>query len=82
MNCEELIRYLSDYIDRNLSDELQADAQAHLSTCRNCHVVLDTTRQTIYLYKQTGRRGIPVEHRADLFARLQRSLADRKDCSS
>ncbi|MCJ7676920.1 MAG: zf-HC2 domain-containing protein [Anaerolineales bacterium] len=82
MNCEELIRYLSDYIDRDLSDELLADAQAHLSTCRSCHVVLDTTRQTIYLYKQTGRRGIPVEHRADLFARLQRSLADRKDCSS
>jgi len=82
MNCEELIRYLSDYIDRNLSDELQADAQAHLATCRNCHVVLDTTQQTIFLYKETGRRGIPIERRADLFARLQQSLADRKDCSS
>jgi len=82
MNCEELIRYLSDYIDRNLSDELQADAQAHLATCRNCYVVLDTTQLTIFLYKETGRRGIPIERRADLFARLQRSLADRKDCSS
>jgi anti-sigma factor RsiW len=82
MNCEELIRYLSDYIDRNLSDELHAEAQQHLATCHNCHVVLDTTQQTIFLYKETGRRGIPIERRADLFARLQQSLADRKDCSS
>ncbi len=79
MNCEELIHYLSDYIDRNLSDELQAEAQEHLATCHNCHVVLDTTRQTIYLYRQSGRQVIPSEHRSELFARLQQSLAGRKD---
>ena len=82
MNCEELIHYLSDYIDRNLSDELQAEAQEHLATCHNCHVVLDTTRQTIYLYRQSGRQVIPSEHRSDLFARLQQSLAGRKDLPS
>lgn len=82
MNCQELIDYLSDYIDHNLSEELQADAQAHLATCRNCHVVLDTTRRTIYLYRQSGRQSIPSEHRSELFARLQKSLAGRKDCSS
>ena len=82
MNCEELIGYLSDYIDRNLSDELQAEAQEHLATCHNCHVVLDTTRQTIYLYRQSGRQAIPGEHRSELFARLQQSLAGRKDLPS
>jgi anti-sigma factor RsiW len=82
MNCEELIHYLSDYIDRNLSDELQAEAQEHLATCHNCHVVLDTTRQTIYLYRQSGRQAIPSEHRSELFARLQQSLAGRKDLPS
>lgn len=82
MNCQELIRYLSDYIDRNLSEELTAEAQEHLATCHNCHVVLDTTRRTIYLYKHSGRQVIPTEHRSELFARLQRSLAERKDCRS
>ena len=82
MNCEELIRYLSDYIDRDLSDELQAEAQEHLATCHNCHVVLDTTQQTIYLYRQSGRQTIPSEHRSELFARLQQSLAGRKDYPS
>ncbi len=79
MNCEQVIQYLSDYIDRDLSEELTAEASEHLATCRNCHVVLDTTRQTILLYRENGRRGIPVERRADLFARLQRTLAGNKD---
>jgi anti-sigma factor RsiW len=79
MNCEQVIQYLSDYIDRNLSEELTAEAREHLSACHNCHVVLDTTRQTIVLYRENGRGGIPIERRADLFARLQRSLADRGD---
>jgi anti-sigma factor RsiW len=82
MNCQELIRYLSDYIDRSLSDELHAEAQQHLATCHNCHVVLDTTRQTIYLYRQSGRQAIPAEHRSELFARLQQSLAARKNSTS
>ncbi|MBL8164756.1 MAG: zf-HC2 domain-containing protein, partial [Anaerolineae bacterium] len=49
MECKEVIAYLSDYIDRNLSDELTADIREHIATCRNCHVVLDSTQQTILL---------------------------------
>jgi anti-sigma factor RsiW len=82
MNCEQLIQYLSDYIDRDLSEELSAEARQHLATCRNCHIVLDTTRQTILLCREAGRKGIPIERRADLFARLQHALAERKGSTS
>jgi anti-sigma factor RsiW len=82
MNCEQLVQYLSDYIDRDLSEELTAEARQHLATCRNCHIVLDTTRQTILLCREAGRRGIPIERRGDLFARLQQALGERKDRSS
>jgi predicted anti-sigma-YlaC factor YlaD len=74
MKCEELITYLSDYIDQNLSDELRADAQEHLSTCQNCRVVLDTTQKMIFLYRQNGKQGIPAGRRKDLFLRLQQQL--------
>ena len=80
MNCEELVRYLSDYIDNNLDDALRADAEEHLRTCRNCHVVLDSTRKTILIYKEVGQQPIPASRREDLFARLQSSLEARKDC--
>jgi len=78
VNCEELIRYLSDYIDNGLSEELRADAEEHLATCHNCHVVLDTTRQTIVLYKEANREGIPVERRSALFGQLKKALAARR----
>lgn len=78
MNCEELVRYLSDYIDGDLSERLRADAESHLATCHNCHVVLDTTRRTIVLFKEAGREGIPIERRSALFGQLERALEARR----
>jgi predicted anti-sigma-YlaC factor YlaD len=78
MNCEELIHYLSDYIDNGLTEKLRVDAEEHLATCRNCHVVLDTTRQTIVLFKETQREGIPVDRRSALFGQLEKALATRR----
>lgn len=82
MTCAELIRYLSDYIDQNLDEALTAEAEAHLATCQNCHVVLNTTQKTIALYKQSGRQVIPAERRTALFARLQAALPPRADCEA
>ncbi|GAB4541567.1 MAG: hypothetical protein Kow0063_32510 [Anaerolineae bacterium] len=79
MECEELLAYLSDYIDQNLDEELRSDAQEHLATCHNCRVVLDTTQQTIFLYRKQGRRAIPAARRQRLFAQLQHAFLQRED---
>jgi CRISPR/Cas system CSM-associated protein Csm2 small subunit len=71
MKCEELVAYLSDYIDQNLDEDLREDAQEHLATCHNCRVALDTTQQMIFLYRQNGRQGIPAKRRSELYSRLQ-----------
>jgi predicted anti-sigma-YlaC factor YlaD len=71
MTCEELLTYLSDYIDQNLDEELSAEAQEHLATCQNCRVVLNTTQQTIFLYRKQGERKIPAARRQRLFSQLQ-----------
>lgn len=71
MNCEDLLQYLSDYIDQNLDEELTAEAQEHLATCHNCRVVLDTTQQTIFLFREHGKRTIPAHRKQDLYLRLQ-----------
>ncbi len=71
ITCEELLKYLSDYIDNELNEELTAEAQAHLATCQNCRVVLDTTQQVIFLFRQQGARRIPAERRRRLFSRLE-----------
>jgi len=81
MTCEELLQYLSDYIDRNLDEELEAAAREHLATCENCRVVLSTTEQTITLFRERGRRTIPAARRQRLFNQLEEVFL-RKDASS
>ena len=74
MNCEELLQYLSDYIDQDLDEDLTAAAQEHLETCHNCRVVLDTTQQTIFLFREQGQRTIPAARRQRLFDQLQEAF--------
>jgi predicted anti-sigma-YlaC factor YlaD len=74
MKCEDLLQYLSDYIDQNLDEALVAEAQEHLATCHNCRVVLDTTQQTIFLFRKQGQRTIPAQRRQQLFDRLQEAF--------
>jgi len=80
MNCDELIAVLSDYIDGTLDEATRQAAEEHLSTCHNCHLVLDTTQQTILLYREGGRQVIPMDHRQEMLARLQGMLKRQQDC--
>jgi adenosyl cobinamide kinase/adenosyl cobinamide phosphate guanylyltransferase len=77
MDCETLLTYLSDYIDQELDEELTEAAQEHLRTCRNCHVVLDSTQQMILLSRKHGKEVIPMQRRRRLFERLQMSFEKR-----
>jgi predicted anti-sigma-YlaC factor YlaD len=77
MTCEELMSYLSDYIDNHLDEELRSDAEEHLRTCHNCRVVLDSTRKTISLFKESGQLKFPAVRRDALFARVQKAFLER-----
>jgi anti-sigma factor RsiW len=70
MTCEELIAYLSRYIDDELDEDLTREAQLHLATCHNCQIVLNTTQRTILLGRGQAQRTIPADYRGALFARL------------
>ncbi|MCL4248547.1 MAG: zf-HC2 domain-containing protein [Anaerolineae bacterium] len=80
MECQDLVRYLSDFIDNNLDDELMQAARDHLATCHNCHIVLDSTQKTILLYRQKGQQQGMMPRRHDaLFAQLTEALQQRDD---
>lgn len=79
ITCEELLVYLSDYVDNDLDEELTTTAQQHLASCYNCRVVLDSTQQTIFLFREQGKRTIPAERRERLFDQLQAAFLARED---
>jgi hypothetical protein len=51
MNCTDLLSHLSDYFDETLSPRLLAEIREHTAGCQHCKVVLNTTHQTIEVYK-------------------------------
>ncbi|HXC94268.1 MAG TPA: zf-HC2 domain-containing protein [Edaphobacter sp.] len=51
MNCTDLLSHLSDYFDDKLSTRLLEEIRTHTAGCEHCRVVLNTTEQTIHVYK-------------------------------
>ena len=78
MTCDELVSYLSAYLDQELDEELTAAAQQHLATCPNCRVVLHTTQRVIQLGQAQYRVALPSSQRARLYTRLHQAFLARE----
>jgi len=79
LSCTQFIRYLSDYIDGELNEELTAAAEEHLTNCPSCRVVLDTTQKMLSLYHTHGQMIISRQRRERLFARLKTAVLQSKE---
>jgi anti-sigma factor (TIGR02949 family) len=67
-NCRHLLNSLSDFVDGDLAEELCTEIQRHLDDCPDCHLVVDTLRKTIYLYRVSAEPpDVPAEVRERLF---------------
>jgi anti-sigma factor RsiW len=75
--CRELLADLSAYLDGELEQNICDQIEAHLSQCDDCRLMLDTTRKTLVLYRQTGQVDIPAGALDRLWAAL-----DAEGCSS
>ena len=51
MTCTDFLSKLTDYFDGKISPELLEEVRAHTASCSHCEVVLDTTKQTIEIYR-------------------------------
>jgi predicted anti-sigma-YlaC factor YlaD len=73
--CTQLLDYLSEYLDDELEDEpLCAEIEAHLESCDNCRVVVDTLKKTISLYRSSAEHTeLPERVRKRLYHRLDLS---------
>ncbi|MGE0492233.1 MAG: anti-sigma factor [Vulcanimicrobiota bacterium] len=63
--CGRIKELLAEYLDQELPDDLCAELETHLSHCRPCQVVVDTTRTTIAFYRELEPMPLPegVERR-------------------
>ena len=73
MNCKTLVVELEDYLDEELDAELRANIELHLAKCKNCKLIVDTTKKTIQIYCNSEPAPLPQTTRQ----RLHEALAKR-----
>jgi predicted anti-sigma-YlaC factor YlaD len=73
VNCKNIIKELSNYLDEGLDSSLKASIEKHLEHCEDCRVVVDTTRQTIQIFCNSE----PAPLSDDTRARLRDALKNR-----
>ena len=65
-NCKEFLNELTDYLDGTMSEAVRAELDEHLHWCHDCHVVLNTTKKTIEIYRDNRIYELPEQLRVQL----------------
>lgn len=66
MNCTEFLANLTDYFDEKTATALRAELEQHMANCSHCHVTVNTTRQTIEIYRNDELFELPEPIRVKL----------------
>ena len=59
LSCREFLAEFGDYLDGLLTEEVHQELEAHLSQCRTCQVIHDSTRKTLTLVSDSGTFELP-----------------------
>jgi anti-sigma factor RsiW len=51
VTCTDFLSKMTDYFDGKIAPDLLQEVRAHLCECSHCEVVVNTTRQTIEVYR-------------------------------
>ncbi len=77
MTCTDFLAQMTDYFDGEVEPELLAEIQSHLCDCHHCEVLVDTTRQTIHIYRDHQVYEITEEVRERTIARIMHACTHR-----
>ncbi len=71
LDCKDVWREVSAYLDGDLDPELRRDMEAHLANCRHCAALIDSTHNILVLIADERTFELP----AGFSARLRDKLA-------
>lgn len=73
LNCDEALRRLDDYVDRELSSQEIRDVAAHLDICGMCSEEFDTEQELLAAIRaKLAHIKMPPDLMARISSRLQR----------
>jgi predicted anti-sigma-YlaC factor YlaD len=74
IDCEEVWRHISDYLDGEVDSGLRATMASHFKDCAHCSAVLDGTRNVVELVGDGRAFEIPPTAGQRLYKKLNEHL--------
>ena len=59
ISCEEFLAEFGDYLENQISPEVRQELELHMSQCRACHVLYDSSRKTVKLVTESSSFELP-----------------------
>lgn len=78
MNCTEFLANLTDYFDAGTAANLRTELEQHMANCNHCYVTLNTTRQTIEIYRNEELLELPETIRVQMQQAVLTKCANAK----
>ena len=74
MNCDGVIREISNYIDGELEPMMRQDLEQHLKDCKHCALTVDQTKVTVQLFCDDELVELPADVKTRLREGLRKKL--------
>ena len=78
IDCEEVWRQISNYLDDEIDPGLRAIMASHFKDCAHCSAILDGTRNLVKLVGDGKAFEIPAGASRRFYAKLEDHLAARR----
>lgn len=78
MKCNDFLKELSDYLDGKITEDLKIELDEHLHWCHECHVVMNTTKKTIEIYRDNQIYELPTTLRTRLHEEIMKKCRGQK----
>jgi anti-sigma factor (TIGR02949 family) len=73
--CKQFLQELNEYHDESVDPETKRHWQAHIDECPHCYVIVDTTKRTLAVYKDSKEQDVPEDVRAKVWKALDKKMA-------
>ena len=70
-SCQELLAELGNYLDEQVAAEVRQELEVHLSHCRTCRVLIDSTRKTLKIVTECRSFELPADLSARIMAKIR-----------
>lgn len=79
LNCKEVWRAISDYIDDDIDAGLKEELEEHLATCRHCAALVDSLHNVLVLVADERTFTLPVGFSRRLHDRLRGEIESHRN---